>query len=111
MFGALPMPWIIGGALALSLATSGFSYLKGRSDANGNCQAAALRAELAAANRDRVAAEAAAAVAEAHSRTLNAEAAADQERIREYEQTLAGRDACFLSPDDVERLRRLGGPR
>jgi hypothetical protein len=36
---------------------------------------------------------------------------ANQERLDEYDRTLAGRDPCALSDDDVRRLRELGGQR
>lgn len=110
MFG-LPTSWLLGGAAALLIVTNGFTYFKATSAANANCNAAALRAELAVVRADLHNAEGAARVAEAQSRTLTAEAMDADARIRQYETTLAGRDACILTPDDASRLRDLGGPR
>jgi hypothetical protein len=110
MFG-LPTSWLLGAVAALWLASAGGLYLKGRSDANGNCRAAQLAAALAIAQQDLAITQRAAQQDRDAVERVTAERRADQERIEAYERTLASRDPCALSPADLDSLRQLGGPR
>lgn len=90
----------------LALATA--AELHGRHIANQNCRADKLQAEVAAAQRDRDIADAAARDAQAAERKLAEQSADLQKKVESYEKTLAdvGR-VCRLTDDDIKRLREL----
>lgn len=99
-------PWhaVAGGLL---IALSAGLYVKGRIDGFRLCDAAQVRAELAQARADLGRVSAAAQDAHAASERLAQARQGDLQRIDEYEATLANRDACGLSDDDVKRLRDI----
>lgn len=101
-------PWhaVAGGLL---IALSAGLYIKGRVDGSRLCDAAQVRAELAQARADLGRVSAAAQDAHAASERLAQTRQTDLQRIDEYEATLANRDACSLSDDDVGRLRDILG--
>lgn len=107
----LPSGWFVAAGLALLIATASGSYLKGRTDANARCRAAELAAALATAQQDLAITQQAAQRDRDAIDRLTADTEASNARLAEYERTLQGRDPCTLSPDDVDRLRNLGGPR
>lgn len=108
MIAALASPlarWAaVGGVL---IALSAGLYIKGRIDGGNLCDAAQVRAELAQARADLGRVSAAANDAHAASERLAQARQTDLQRIDEYESTLANRDACGLSDDDVSRLRDI----
>lgn len=112
MFAFLVSP--LGRYVALAvilLGCNAYSYLKGRSDANAHCRTAALERALATAQADLAITQQAAQRDRDAIDRLTADTEASNARLAEYERTLQGRDPCTLSPDDVDRLRNLGGPR
>ena len=99
------------GAVALLGALYSSGYHRGYANAEARCEAEALRAQLAEERRQRRAAEEA--LAEANklydeqrreSDDLNKEADA---YVAELEKVRQNDDACTLTDDDVERLRKL----
>jgi hypothetical protein len=108
MIAALASPlvrWAVAGGLVVALVAG--AYIKGRLDGSRLCDAAQVRAELAQARADLGRVSAAAQDAHAASERLAQARQGDLQRIDEYEATLANRDACSLSDDDVSRLRDL----
>lgn len=101
-------PWhaVAGGLL---IALSAGLYIKGRIDGGNLCDAAQVRAELAQARADLSRVSAAAQDAHAASERLARERKIDLEKIDAYEATLANREPCGLSDDDVSRLRDILG--
>jgi uncharacterized membrane-anchored protein YhcB (DUF1043 family) len=99
-------PWhAVAGGLVVALVAG--TYIKGRVDGSRLCDAAQVRAELAQARADLGRVSAAAQDAHAASERLAQARQGDLQRIDEYEATLASRDACSLSDDDVSRLRDI----
>lgn len=103
--------YLIAGIVALLIGSNAYSYLKGRGDANANCRAAQLAAALAVAQADLAITQQAAQRDRDAVERLTAARQTDQEAIRAYEQTLAGRDACQLTADDLRSLQSIRGPR
>jgi hypothetical protein len=99
-------PWhAVAGGLVVALVAG--TYIKGRVDGSRLCDAAQVRAELAQARADLGRVSAAAQDAHAASERLAQARKTDLEKIDAYEATLAHRDACSLSDDDVGRLRDI----
>lgn len=108
MIAALTSPlarWAVTGGLLIALAAG--LYIKGRFDGGNLCDAAQVRAELAQARADLGRVSAAAQDAHEASERLAQARQNDLQRIEDYEATLANRDACGLSDDDVKRLRDI----
>ena len=99
-------PWhaVAGGIIVAVVAGT---YIKGRVDGSRLCDAAQVRAELAQARADLGRITAAAQDAHAASERLAQARQGDLQRIDEYEATLAHRDACILTDDDIERVRGI----
>ena len=99
-------PWhAVAGGLVVALVAG--TDIKGRVDGSRLCDAAQVRAGLAQARADLWRMTAAAQDAHAASERLSKERQTDLEKIHAYEATLANRDACSLSDDDVGRLRDI----
>ena len=110
LIGSAIPSWVVPAAAVVAvLSVLGGAYLKGRSDANANCNAAALRAEIAILKRDadvQKAADEVEAKALVESEALNNSM---QMEISDYAEKLKARpDRCPLSGADVERLRKFG---
>lgn len=99
--------WAVTGGVLIALATG--LYIKGRVDGSRLCDAAQVRAELAQARADLGRVTAAAQDAHAASERLAQARQGDLQRIDEYEATLANRDACLLTDDDIKRLHDILG--
>ncbi len=100
---------VITAAAAILLVTGAFNI--GGRVARAECQEAAVQARLDAAEADLTAARNTAARAQAAEQTITAARDAANAQIAEYERALQGRDACALSPADVDALSRMrGGP-
>lgn len=94
-------------AIAAAVVLIAFGiYLKGRADVRAECNAAALRAEIATLKHDLAAIRKAEADEKARAEGLDALAARQAQKLKEYEDELAKRpDRCVLTPDDSRRLR------
>lgn len=94
-------------ALAVAAAViAGGIYLKGRSDARGECDAAALRTQIAALQKDLATIRRAEADEKAKANKLDALAADQAKKLKEYEDANKDRpDRCLLTPDDSRRMR------
>ena len=99
--------WAVTGGLVFAVAVG--LYVKGRIDGSRLCDAAQVRAELAQARADLGRMSAAAQDAHAASERLAQARQTDLQRIEDYEATLASRELCGLSDDDVKRLRDILG--
>lgn len=86
----------------------GYGHWQGASRAETRCEAGALRAELAIRNADLAIAERAAADAARRTESLEAEIAANREKLDDYEKSLSGA-ACPLGDDGARRLRDILG--
>ena len=102
---AFVVRWAVTGGLIIAVVAG--TYIKGRVDGSRLCDAAQVRDELAQARADLGRVTAAAQDAHAASERLAQARQGDLQRIDEYEATLANRDACSLSGDDVGRLRDI----
>lgn len=96
------------GAVAI-VAIAGGIYQAGKASARRECDAAAVRAELATVRADLDAARAANADAAIRGATIEAEAASAARRVKELEDAEAShptKDACGVwTGDDARRLR------
>lgn len=97
------------GIAGLVLIVLGGIYLAGRHDQARKAAIAALEAELAIKTADLQISMALAGIAQDEIRASEQAAAANQDKIDDYEKALAERpDArCALGADDVRRLRAL----
>lgn len=97
------------GVAGLVLIALGGVYLAGRRDQARKAEIAALEAKLATATADLQISMALADIAQDEIRASEQAAAANQDKIDDYEKALAERpDArCALGADDVRRLRAL----
>lgn len=86
----------------------GTGYLRGYSKADRACESEALRARIAAMERDADIARNAERAAKVHAADLDRMASDLLERVTSYEHALASRpedDVCRLTDDDIGRLR------
>jgi hypothetical protein len=105
------LPWVLAGLMALGAAGSLAGYLKGRADANGNCQEASLRAELATMKRDVEAWKAADRIEAMLQAEIEAENRKLEEKVSDYERELAKEPLdtrCTLNQRDIDGLRGNG---
>jgi hypothetical protein len=105
------LPWVLAALMALGAAGSLAGYLKGRADANGNCQEASLRAELATMRRDVEAWKAADRIEAMLQAEIEAENRELEEKVTDYERELqkSPKPDCRLSPDDIRGFDGLRG--
>lgn len=105
---ALPswvLPVSVVGVLVFSL---GGAYLKGRHDANENCKAATLEAQIKILKRD-IAIQAAADRQEDIARAkTEQENALLKTKVEAYAEQISPDGNCRLTADDVKRLREFG---
>lgn len=98
------LPVSMVGVLVFSL---GGAYLKGRHDANENCQAAALAAQIKILKRD-IAIQAAADKQEDLAKVkIEAENLALKDKVEAYAKQITPDGNCRLTADDVKRLREF----
>ncbi|OCC05282.1 hypothetical protein BA190_10285 [Labrys sp. WJW] len=97
------------GVAALVLLALGGVYLAGRHDQARKAEIAALEAKLAIKTADLQISMALADIAQDEIRASEQAAAANQDKIDDYEKALAERPdtRCALGADDVRRLRAL----
>lgn len=102
--------YVLGAILAVALI--GGAYWKGYSAASANCHEAAVRAELAAVQKDLSIAQDAATAAQIAQAELQATALETDRKVERYEDELAKRPAtgCALDGSDVDSLRGILAP-
>lgn len=106
LFGMALPSWIIPVSLAGGLMLGlGSAYIKGRHDANMNCQAESLKAELRILKKD-IAIAAAADKQEAIAvERMDKENSSLREKVKTYVDGLTS--SCVYGPGDIDRLREL----
>ena len=98
--------YVVGGVVAAGLLAG--AYFKGYWAAREACQDSALKAQIAAMERDIAAWKAADKVEQMLTAEIEAENAELEKRVSDYEAELAKRPAdgrCTLSPADIDGLR------
>lgn len=106
--GKALMPYLLLAGIAAFLAFGTSAYIKGRADANANCRAAELQAEVDRLKRDMNAWKAADAIEKMLDADLEAERDELEQKVVDYELELLARpdSRCVLNDDDLRMLNR-----